>query len=506
MIDVITPADARPLRMPWRNAIAMGRAYELLREDALAHLRRVQAELGFRYCRFHGIFHDDMEVVVQAGDRLRFQWHLVDKVYDALLAMGLKPFVELGPMPKALASGSQTIFHWKMNVTPPSDYGRWAALVTAFASHVIDRYGIAEVRSWYFEVWNEPDLGGFWSGTQAEYWLLYAASARALKAVHPELRVGGPATSKASRIQDFIDHCCTQSLPLDFVSTHLYPQDEYVIHPDRKGSPHAIGDFFQETVKSIRTAVQASRRPDLEIHWTEWNAISSANSHEVEWVRNATNDSIFAAALIVRACIALDQAADTLCYWVASDIFEECGLPHAPFSGTYGLLTIHGIPKASFPAFSLLRRMRGDRLQAIASALPVGCGAAASRSGGSTHVLLWHQRLLELADQPTWKETLRFANPGAGAQVVISSRIHPGAGSYPRPGKPWDGPIIFRLPRSTCCGPTANRSGGSNRRPPRAICSGYRSASMQATSSIWKSGQPAIPHCRKARRRSTRPD
>ena len=106
MITVESPITSNSLRMPWRNCIAVGRAYELLRHDVLDHLRFLQREIVYRYCRFHGIFHDDVAVAIRRPDgKLQYQCHHVDNIYDALLEMGLRPFVELNPMPAALASG-----------------------------------------------------------------------------------------------------------------------------------------------------------------------------------------------------------------------------------------------------------------------------------------------------------------------------------------------------------------------------------------------------------------
>ncbi len=318
-ISLQSDPSASPLRKPWKNAIAVGRAYELLRRDVVEHLAYVQRTIGYRYCRFHGLFHDEMAVVSRRPDgTLAYRWHQLDKVYDTLLSLGLKPFVELNPMPSVLASGTDTIFDWKMNVTPPTDFGEWGQLVGAFARHVIDRYGLAEVRQWYFEVWNEPNLAGFWTGTQEEYWKLYDASALALKSVDAALRVGGPASSKARWIADIIEHCTRTGIPLDFVSTHLYPQDEYVDYPERAGSPHPVGQFFADTVRSVQATVRASARPDLEIHWTEWNTLSKPRSSGVSWTANPTVDSLYGAGLVCDLCTALDDAADTLCWWVAS--------------------------------------------------------------------------------------------------------------------------------------------------------------------------------------------
>lgn len=430
MITVDPSTTDSDLRMPWRNCIAVGRAYELLRKDLLDHLRFLQREIGYRYCRFHGIFHDDVAVVVRRPDgKLQYQWHQVDKIYDALLEIGLRPFVELNPMPAALASGTQTIFWWKMNVTPPRDYSEWEDLVYQFTRHLVDRYGIGEIRRWYFEVWNEPNLAGFWTGTKQDYWKLYDSSARAVKRVDAQLRIGGPATSKANWVTDMIDHCAADDVPLDFISTHLYPQDEHVQYQDRQGSPHQPGEFFADTIRGALDEIRRGKRPDLPIHWTEWNAMSTDSSKNISWVDNPTNDSIFGASFIVKNMLALDNAADTLCWWVASDLFEESAMPNGPFSCTYGMLTIHGIPKASYHAFSLLSKLRGPLMPVHLDGVPDGCGAFATAMGDVRNVLLWNCPPMGAANPQTWRDTIQLPVATANRQLAVTVRIKPGAGS-----------------------------------------------------------------------------
>lgn len=431
MITLQPQAGLGPLRMPWRNAIAVGRAFDLVRSDLLEHLRYLQREVGYRYCRFHGLFHDDMNVVRRRPEGgLAYQWFHVDQVFDALQGVGLRPFVELNPMPAALASGTQTMFHYKMNVTPPASWEEWGDLVESFARHVIQRYGIDEVRQWYFEVWNEPNLSGFWSGTREDYWTLYDASARALKRVDARLRVGGPASSKGSWIAEIIDHAVSKSVPIDFVSTHLYPQDEYVDYTDRQGSPYPEGAYFAAEVRRIQALVRASARPDLEIHWTEWNTMSAKCTKDVSWTGNPCVDNHFAASFIARNVIALDDACDTFCYWVASDIFEEGGLHLAPFDAVYGLVNNRGIPKASCNAFRLLRRLEGGRLAvAGAGTAPDGAGLVATSEPPRVSALLWNHQRLEKSTQPAWADTLSMPAAGDGVWRVIRRRILPGAGS-----------------------------------------------------------------------------
>lgn len=416
---------------PWSRSIAVGRGYELLRADLLDHLRGAVKEFGYRYCRFHGIFHDDVAVVRRRPDgSLAFQWHQADKIYDALMEMGVRPFVELNPMPAALASGTQTMFAWKGNVTPPRDFDEWGQLVSAFASHLVERYGLDEVAQWYFEVWNEPNLSGFWSGTKAQYWELYEASARAVKAVSSRLRMGGPATSKANWIGEFIGHCVDRNIPLDFISTHLYPQDVLNRTADEAKPEEEGGGFFIRKVREVQEKVRQSRRPDLEIHWTEWNALYAHEEKDLSWVANPAVDRLDAAALIARVCTALDSACDSFCYWTASDVFEECGMPHSPFSGTYGLKNIQGIPKASYRAFELLKRLRGERLGVAGLENPEGRrGAVATRENGVIRMLLWNHEPDPAKARDVWQETVQLPWSASPEARVIETVLRAGAGS-----------------------------------------------------------------------------
>ncbi|MDW8307857.1 MAG: hypothetical protein RMK20_00635 [Verrucomicrobiales bacterium] len=425
----------RPLRRPWKNGIAVGRAHDLLRADLCEHLRWLQQEIGFRACRFHAVFHDEMAVARRRSDgSLAWQWCRVDQVYDRLLGLGLKPFVELNPMPAALASGSQTMFHYAMNVTPPRSWREWHDLVRAFTAHCVERYGLPEVRQWHFEVWNEPNLPCFWTGTQEDYFQLYAHAARAVKSVDAQLRVGGPATARAAWLTDLIEFCARQGVPLDFISTHLYPQDEFAEAREQTAGGREPGTFFAEQVQAVRRAIASSVMPHLPVHWTEWNTQLAASAAEVSWTNNRFVDSLPGAAFVVRNMTELDEAADSFFYWVASDIFEESPLPHAPFSHTYGLLTIHGIPKATANAFRLLERMRGPRIAVEHTGpIPTFCGAVATREGESIQVLLWHDVPPGRAAAATWRGVLKLARPrdsaGADQWVATTSHIRSGAGS-----------------------------------------------------------------------------
>lgn len=440
MIKLDKKTDIK-MDMPCLKLVSLGRAYELLRADTREHLKKARDAFGFKYCRFHAVFHDDMDVVYKREDgSIGYHWHHIDKIYDYLLSIGMKPFVELNPMPKLLASGEQTMFFYEMNVTPPKTFDMWYDLVYSFTEHLTDRYGEDEVKTWYFEVWNEPNLDCFWSSDQKDYFELYKASVNAVKAVCEEYRVGGPATATCDWVEDMIDYCSENNLPLDFVSTHLYPQDEYCLYKDREGSPYEnIGEYFIKEVKSVKEKVLNSKMPDLPIFWTEFNVLSTDSSEHITFLNNTALDRIYGASCLTRCLTETMDYSDGVSYWTASDIFEECQMRHTPFSGTYGLLTIHGIKKATYNAYELMSRMRGKRFELSVSA-PIGAGAVVTEDHGVYRVLLYNCNLPEIKDQPIWNETIFIPDITPSEYIFEMAKIEEGRGSayeeWVKMGKP----------------------------------------------------------------------
>lgn len=431
IIAITGATPSAPLRKPWKTTIASGYAALQLREDLHSQMTLLQQKIGYGYCRFHGIFHDNMAVVARRKDgTLAFRWAQVDKVYDSLLQIGIRPHVELSTMPVALASGTTTIDDWQWNTTPPRDYAEWGQLVEAFARHCQDRYGLDEIAQWYYEVWNEPNIN-YWTGTQEDYWKLYDVSAAALKAVSPRLRVGGPVTAHASWVPAMIEHCSTKGVPLDFISTHIYPQDEFVEYPGLRNSPYKPGMFVPDVVRRVREAVRKSAMPDLEVQFTEWNSLVPFPDGKVEWDHNPSVEDMAAAATVCDLAIAVDEDCETFCWWDASDVFAEGGMPQSEFSGTYGLLTLNGLPKATFNAFSFLNRLRGGRLGLRHEALAPGQGLVATAEGQSRQILLWYRDLSAygVAKQQPWSGVLEVPWTESAKPVLLQERITAGAGS-----------------------------------------------------------------------------
>lgn len=412
------------------ESIAVGRAYELLRHDLIEHLREIQSELHFKYCRFHGLFNEEMAIVQRMKDgRLAYQWHYIDKMTDNLLSVGLKPFFELGDMPDELASEDTHACYWKMNTSEPKDYNKWGELVERFVSHMVDRYGLEEVRTWYFEVWNEPNLKGFWQAGMEKYYTLYKYAAEAVKRVDSKIRVGGPATAGGDYIKELIDYCYDNKVALDFVTTHAYPIGEYCEYKERVGSPYELGEYFAGRFKEVKDTVANSKMPDLEIHWTEWNTQSGNTSKNISWLCNPTVDRHFGGACVVKNMLAVRDICNSVAYWVASDIFEEAGMPHSVFSCTYGLVNIQGIKKATYNAYKLLRKMRGNIMEEDKQEkYPLGCGMTATEENGIVRVIAYNQQLLEIKDQPDWNEELEISLSD-GEYVITSAKLKKGQGS-----------------------------------------------------------------------------
>jgi xylan 1,4-beta-xylosidase len=346
----------------WELCVGSCHAYTGLREDWRILLEKSHRELGFQYVRFHGLLDDDMCVCKRDADgKLRYSFFNIDSIFDFLLKIGMKPFIELGFMPEALASGATTCFHYKANVTPPADYEQWEALIRALTQHLVDRYGQAEVRTWFFEVWNEPNLFFFWAGTKDDYFRLYAHAVKAIKSVDNALRVGGPATSINAWIPDMIDFCRRSGAPLDFISTHHYPTDD----PLWKNSELSMEEFFKQFgnlfgtyergILQKMTARARAEAGDMPLYYTEWNTSAM--------LPDAMHDEAYSAALVAKTIVDNDGLVDGYSFWTFCDIFEEGGQLSAPFHGGFGLQTIHGIPKPTYRVFEMLHRMGNNRLK-----------------------------------------------------------------------------------------------------------------------------------------------
>ncbi len=378
-ISIDAAAAGRPFPHFWEQVVGAGRANLSLRESYRADLRTLRDSTAIRYVRFHGIFLDENSVYGEdpRGNPV-YNFSYVDQIYDGVLANGFRPFVELSFMPSKLAASQiPHAFWYKPLPAPPKDYGKWSALIEAFARHLVARYGIGEVSQWYFEVWNEPNID-FWTGDpkEATYYRLYGATVESLKRVSPRLRVGGPATAQAAWIGRFIEYCVQHSLPFDFVSTHVYGNDKA---EDVFGTHEKISrrDMVERSVRKVFEEVKRSPRPDTPIIWSEYNA-SYFNEVDV-------TDSSYMGPWLANNIRLCDGLAASLSYWDFSDVFEEQGVVKTPFYGGFGLIAAGNIPKAALNAFRLLHLLGEERIPVASES-----SLATRRADASLAIAIWN--------------------------------------------------------------------------------------------------------------------
>jgi xylan 1,4-beta-xylosidase len=363
-----------------------------LREDYRNDLRTVKSVTGFDAVRFHGIFMDDVGLydpnaqtqnpgqAAQADvNHSTYNFSYINQIYDGLLANHVRPFVELSFMPKKMASDPAALhaFWYKQNVSPPKDYKLWDGMITAFAQHLIARYGIDEVSHWNFEVWNEPNLD-FWAGKPAQptYFELYDHTVLALKKVSSRLRVGGPSTAQAAWVSAFLEHCKQNNIPVDFVTTHVYANDTA---KDVMGTSEQIprDRMVCRSVEKVHREIAASPYPKAPLIFSEYNA-SYANEPNV-------TDSIYMGPWLAGTISQCDGLTEAMSYWTFSDVFEEQGVVKTPFYGGFGLLAEDSIPKPAFHAFAMLHQLGKSRIRVDSDSALV-----TRSSDGSLAIALWN--------------------------------------------------------------------------------------------------------------------
>ena len=354
-INIDAHAPTTPFPHFWEQIFGSGRAILSLRQSYRDDIHSVKKVADFRYVRFHAILHDEVGVYTEDehGNPV-YNFSYVDQIYDGLLANGVRPVVEISFMPKKLAFNPDALhpFWYKQNVSPPKSLARWDGLMTAFAQHLVDRYGIDEVATWYFEVWNEPNID-FWGGIPRDksYYELYDHTALDLKKVNQRLRVGGPATAAAAWIPEFLAHTSANHIPVDFVSSHGYADDTV---EDLFGTNENIpqDDRVCRAIGKVRGQIDASPTPHLPLLWTEWNVIGQDNARDTTYVGPALADTI-------REC---DGNVTEMSFWTFDDVFEEGGPIDKPFTGQFGLVAKGGIYKPSYYAYGLLHQLGDQRI------------------------------------------------------------------------------------------------------------------------------------------------
>lgn len=383
----IKPGDRAAFNNNAAYCVGTGRMGLALQREYMDQLTKVQALCRFKHIRGHGLFCDDMAIYQtrKAEDGTEQVWYnfaYLDRVMDDYIARGLVPFIELGFMPGQIASGTQTIFYWKGNTTPPADEGKWCDLIQATLRHLMARYGADEVVTWPVEVWNEPNLPGFWEHADKQKYLrLYEISATAVKAVDARFCVGGPAVcggdGSQGWISDFLTFCRDKALPVDFVTRHAYMgntpehRGRYLYHTMRE-----VEDVFGEMAETRRVIDSFPEYRGMPMHITEFN--TSYNPF------CPIHDTNLNAAYIAGLLACLGDVAASYSYWTFGDVFEEGGVPATPFHGGFGMMANQMIAKPTLYTFEFFNNLTGTCVYRDASTVVM------QRPDGSYEGIVWN--------------------------------------------------------------------------------------------------------------------
>ncbi len=361
-----------------------------------------------------------------------YSWTILDQIFDAYAAAHVRPMVELGFMPKALSTHPDP-YHigWPLKPGevegwsfPPKDYKRWQELSRQVAAHLVQRYGMETVSTWYWEVWNEPNLPYYWRGTQAEYNQLYDHAVAGVRQAIPKAIVGGPATTgpgpkgNASQyLRDFLAHCAAERAPLDFISFHVKGQPNVVDGHVQMGLDHELNNaaagfaIVREFPKFANLPIILSEADP------EGCAACSARLYPPNAYRNGPLYPTYTAAAM-KGLLELADRSHVNLLAMLTWAFEFEGKPY--FDG-YRTLATNGVDKPVLNFFRMAGLMAGDRV-AVTSSGAIAVDAIqqsgvrqapdidglATRLPGQTAVLLWNYHDDDV--------------PGPGASATVTVR------------------------------------------------------------------------------------
>jgi xylan 1,4-beta-xylosidase len=374
----------------------------------------------------------------EAG-RPRYDWTIVDRIFDTYLERGMKPLVEIGFMPEALSTKPQPYRHeWGIDKSyntiytgwahPPRDYAKWAELVYQWVRHTVEKYGRAEVESWYWELWNEPDIG-YWQGTPEEYLKLYDFTATAVKRALPTAKIGGPhvtgpnGTRTQQFLRNFLEHCLRgknyatgqTGSPIDYIGFHAKGAPRVVEGHVRMGISNqlrAISNGFQivATFPELRSTPIIIGESD-----PEGCAACSSRLHPQNAYRNGTMYSSYTAAQIARTY----ELADLHGVNLLGSVTWAFEFEDQPYFDGFRDLATNGIDKPVLNVFRMLGQMGRERLavestgamtlEAIRDTGVRGkpeVNALASRAERAISVLVWNYHDDDLPAPPSEVEVI----------------------------------------------------------------------------------------------------
>tara|TARA_R110002096_G_scaffold364633_2_gene557728 strand:- start:790 stop:2502 length:1713 start_codon:yes stop_codon:yes gene_type:complete len=312
-----------------------------------------------------------------------YDWTIVDRIFDTYIERGMKPFAQIGFMPEALSAKPEPYRHyWKPGAKyediytgwayPPKDYEKWAELVYQWVTHCVERYGKEEVESWYWELWNEPNIG-YWQGTTEEYIKLYDYSADAVKRALPTAKMGGPETTgprwdvAEEFLRNFLDHIKSGKnyvtgeigSPLDFITFHA------------KGSPKVVDDMVQMNMgaqlsdisKGFEIVASYPEFKDLPIIIGESDPEGCAACSEADYPHNAYRNGTMYASYTVASFARKYELADHYGVNLLGAVTWGFEFENQPWYAGFRDMATNGVDKPVLNVFRMFGMMEGQRIK-----------------------------------------------------------------------------------------------------------------------------------------------
>ena len=393
VINVDWEDTGTPLRHSWEGLGNVDQMRWMVRRDMQDQLKTAHDELKLRHVRAVGMFDDEMRVVGTDPTRFfqenrkkkRINWQVLDYVFDSLLEIGINPMVTTCFMPSELASGTKTTFTTMSNITPPKDYDQWEELVKSCITHYTDRYGREKLINWYYEVWNEPNLSGFWTGGMEEYYKMYKITHNTIKSVNPDFKMGGPSTARAEYIGEFLEFAQKNDCLPDYIIGHCYNNDSAnaplsPFEGPQEDKENKSPNFTTGVVRGVQKLLDEFNYKG-EVHWNEWGL----SWHPYAPVRESANE----AAFIVKTMKEVSQLGDYFAYWCLSDIYDQVGYNKEAFAGHYGMINLYGLRKPNYFAHQLLTTMGDRQLPVNGKGLNDSNNSFASKNDSGYQVMIY---------------------------------------------------------------------------------------------------------------------
>lgn len=348
----------------WRNLTTLGRASKGLRSDVQAQIIELQEDIRFKYIKFDGIFSNDMMIYnTDKEGKVVYNWNSVNKLFDFFKDVNIKPFIGLGFMTTQLRNSEDTMWELETNMFKSNDINFWKDLVIKFIKHCVNRYGLEEIESWYFEICNQSETEQMdWTFNKEDYFEFYKETVKAIKSISKQLKVGGPSITTHvicdnEWIDEFLSYCNEKKVPLDYISLHIY-NEKFAVNSDSTDLESLIyvskyKDNTPDTLDFLHHKMSTYIEEKTEIHVTEWNVSSKSGS--------LIHDTCFIANFIIDNVLKCIGKTKSLGYGTFTDIIGEVNYVKEEFHGGFGLITMNDLKKPSYFAYAMLSKL-GDEI------------------------------------------------------------------------------------------------------------------------------------------------